>query len=74
MERYLQAMGPKTKGKCLCKTPKSASQVGDAGDSASPRSTRDISPPSLADSNGKTEMIQDNLHMDYKKLAIEVAN
>lgn len=73
MECNLQAIGPKNKGKGLCKTPKSASQMDDAGEPASPCSTWDISPRRLADSDGEVEMSQDNLQMDYKKLAIEVA-
>lgn len=66
-------MGNKNKSKDPGKTPKSAPQTGGAMEEASPPSTRDSSPPRLADLDGADESLQEEFHIDYKQLALEVA-
>lgn len=73
MDGFLQNMVPKSQSKGLHKTPAQSTHDHGTTGAASSLSTRDNSPNRKTEDELGSDLAHDDIHIDYKRLAIEVA-
>lgn len=73
MDSYLPKMGQKTKTKSKGKISETPSLTPHAAEDTSLPPSQDISPSRMEESNGDGDENQEEMHIDYKQLAMETA-